>query len=109
MVPYLVNRLIPKFPKMSAHIERELRTNCEAMDQLGEGRPAGAVDLMMQRVKALESIRRGDSWALAGHQEITDVVDGLTSLEERHMAAKQRLKQLQLEAAAKKVASGGAG
>ena len=44
MVPYLVNRLIPKFPKMSAHIERELRTACEAMDQLGEGRPAGAAD-----------------------------------------------------------------
>ena len=109
MVPYLVNRLIPKFPKMSAHIERELRTNCEAMDQLGEGRPAGAADLMMQRVKALESTLRGDSWALAGQQEITDDVDGLTSLEERHMAAKQRLKQLQLEAAAKKVSSGGAG
>ena len=26
-VPYLVNRLIHKFPKMSAHIERELRTS----------------------------------------------------------------------------------
>jgi hypothetical protein len=94
---------------MSAHIERELRTACEAMDQLGEGRPAGAADFMMQRVKALESTLRGDSWAPAGQQEITDDVDGLTSLEERHMAAKQRLKQLQLESAAKKVSSGGAG
>ena len=107
--PYLVNRLIHKFPKMSAHIERELRTNCEAMDQLGEGRPAGAADLMMQRVTALESTLRGDSWALAGQQEITDDVDGLTSLEERHMAGKQWLKQLQLEAASKKVSSEGAG
>ena len=79
------------------------------MDQLGEGRPAGAADLMIQRVSALGSTLRGDSWALAGQQEITDDVDGLPSLEERHMAAKQRLKQLQLEAASKKVSSGGVG
>ena len=79
------------------------------MDLLGEGRPAGAADLMIQRVTALGSTLRDDSWALAGQQEITDDVDGLMSLEERHMAAKQWLKQLQLEAASKKVSSGGAG
>ena len=50
------------------------------MDQLGEGRPAGAAELMIQRVSALGSTLRGDSWALAGQQEITDDVDGLMNL-----------------------------
>ena len=105
----LVNRWIPKSPKMSVNIEKEFRANCEARGQLEKGRPAGAADLMMHQVKALVTTLRGDCWTLAGQQVNTDDVDGRTSLEERHMAAKQRLEQLQLEAAAKKVSSGGAG
>ena len=83
MVPYLTHRLLPKNPKLDAHIQRELRTNCEALDSLMDGKPAQCADILMQRTKALEtSIKSG--WKSAQHQEVTRDEEGNIA---RHQSA----------------------
>ena len=102
LVPYLTNRLMPRFPRMSPHMAKELRTNCEALDLLMEGKPAYVADLIMQRIKALETNLSGKSWKLASQQELVEETEGLTSLSESLSMAKAQLTQLKLEEAEKR-------
>ena len=106
MVPYLMNRILPRFPRLSAHLARELRTNCEAIDLLMEGKPAHVADLLMQRVKAIESNLQGKNWEVAGQQELVENREGLTSINEQLLMARQELKELKLREASKKTAKG---
>ena len=102
LVPYLVNRILPRFPRVNPHTAKELRTNCEALDLLMEGKPAFVADIIMQRIKAIESNLGGKSWKLASQQELVEQTEGLTSLSEELTMAKQQLQHLKLEEAEKK-------
>ena len=48
LVPYLVNRILPRFPRVNPNTAKEFRTNCEALDLLTEGKPAFVADIIMQ-------------------------------------------------------------
>ena len=108
MVPYLTNRLMPKHPKLDTRCARELRTHCEALDSLMEGKPAQCADLLMQRTKALEtSLSAG--WRQATYQEVVREDEGLTTLEERLEVTKQELQQARLGGGGRRSQSGNRG
>ena len=97
MVSYLTHRLEVRFPKMGANVRAELRTTCEALDNMFIGEVGRAADLFMQRTKAIETSLKHGNWKLAAHQEVTRAEGGVTSMEESLAAAKVELQHTRLQ------------
>lgn len=56
--------------RTSGAAARELLNLCSCIDALVRGRPAAAMDILVQRVKAQEAVAHGSSWGVAQHMEI---------------------------------------
>ena len=82
---------------MGANVRAELRTTCEALDNMLIGEVDLAADLLMQRTKAIETSPEHGNWKLAAHQEVTRAEGGLTSMEESLAAAKVELQHAKLQ------------
>eukprot|EP00438_Fugacium_kawagutii_P012023 Skav218165 [mRNA] locus=scaffold5213:66233:75512:- [translate_table: standard] len=61
---------------MSAPMSQETLTITMALDLLIQGRVAATMDLLSQRVKALETLSRGGHWSVARQLELCRVDDG---------------------------------
>lgn len=85
-VQYVRQQLIKK---ASPPVQRELLTIGSAVDLLLKAKPAAACDVLLQRLKAMESILAGSHWAVAQKQEPVGK-DGLmlTGAEELTIAQK---------------------
>ncbi|CAJ1461453.1 unnamed protein product [Effrenium voratum] len=82
---------------------RELVTLGTSLDLLMNGRLAELGDLLMQRLKALETSLTDQNWSAARHQElIPPVAASLTTLGERHRTARAELQQVKLKEALQK-------
>lgn len=79
---------------------REAQTLGSAIDMLMAGNLGGLGDLLMQRLKALETAVAEQSWSSARHQElISPQSASLTNQAEREKAAKAELRASKLRAA----------
>ena len=81
---------------------RELRTHAETLGRVLAGDTAGALDIVVQRMKALEVLTSGGSPEMASQHELTpkDEVSLLTGAE-KLVAARGELLRLKLAEAAK--------
>lgn len=68
---------------------RELLTHCTAIDMLMNGRIAGALDLLMQRVKSIESTQQGVHYTISQRLEVLPQ-EGLTLTGRQEMKEAQR-------------------
>lgn len=96
---YLNQVLFAQHPqeKLGMRNVRELITLGEAIDLLMEGQFAAAGDVLMQRMKAVESSVT-DGWQLASHQELIPPAKATLSTNlERSWVAKQALQAKKLE------------
>ena len=86
--------------KMGVRNAREIRTLAEAIDCLLRGQLARLGDLLMQRLKAVESAVLEGAWTMAKHQElIPDIGASLSNPAEREAAAKAELRAIKLRKA----------
>ena len=56
--------------KSTGAMQRELHTIAAAVDMMVAGRVAGAVDLLLQRLKSCESTLHGTHWSVSQRQEV---------------------------------------
>lgn len=78
-------------PKTSAPMGREMLTLATVADYLLQARPAEAIDVVFQRVKALEQMASGQNWMLAQKLEIIPGPDpGVASRAELQVAQRER-------------------
>ena len=86
---------------------REMRTLCEAIDLLLEGKLGACGDMLMQRLKALETSIQEGSWATAKHQElIPPVTTSITGDSERDLVVKAESRALKLRERLEKARKG---
>lgn len=91
--------------KMGLRTSRELQTLAIALDHLLTGQLPQATDILIQRLKALETSLQDGGWHTAKHLEIIPPqTASLTRDDEREMAARSELKLIKLRAAVAKVA-----
>ena len=78
---------------------RELRTLATALDMLIEGQQVRAMDLLVQRFKALElAMQEGGVWTVAQHLELLPTLKGTVVQEdERELALKQERRSSKLK------------
>ena len=89
--------------KIGIRTARELQTLAIALDHLLTGQLPQATDILIQRLKALESSLQEGGWHTAKHLEIIPPqVASLTREDERELAAKNELKMLKLRSAVAK-------
>ena len=67
---YVMAILLPAHPQMKARYVRELQTLAKALDLLIVGKAPEASDLLMQRLKALETAFQDGHWQVAQHGDI---------------------------------------
>lgn len=78
-------------PQASAPMAREFLTLAAVADCLLQARPAEAIDIVFQRVKALEQMAAGQHWMLAQKLEIIPGPDpGVASRAELQVAQRER-------------------
>eukprot|EP00438_Fugacium_kawagutii_P005652 Skav226154 [mRNA] locus=scaffold3275:7240:8613:+ [translate_table: standard] len=110
MMAYVNQVILSQHPQSSMGIRnyRELVTVGTAIDLLLSGHLAQLGDLLMQRMKALESSLNDQGWQQARHQELIPPVGAsLTSEMERRRSAKQELASAKLKEAIQKSRSSG--
>ena len=108
---YLQAVLLSQYPmeKMGPRSVAELRTIASALYELGTGR-LGAVDnILIQHFKSPEMQIREGSWNLARRLEIVPHQSGLTSFDEKRMAAREEILHGKLKDTMRKGGSGGSG
>lgn len=89
--------------KIGIRNHREVISLAVALDQLLQGKLAECGDLLVQRLKALETSFADGSWNSARHQElIPEVGASMTSQREREETAKAELRVLKLKQALQK-------
>ena len=76
--------------KASGAQGRELLTHCTAVDMLMNGRIAGALDLLMQRVKSIESTQQGVHYSVSQRLEVLPQ-EGMT------LTGREEMKEAQKE------------
>ena len=78
--------------------DREVLTLCSAIDAILSGGIPGCLDILMQRIKALEATAGEElPWSVASHLEVVqDRRPTTLSRREREMAVKQQLKDLRV-------------
>ncbi len=80
--------------------QREAVTLGSAIDLLLDGSLASLGDLLMQRLKALETAMQEQNWQSARHQElISPQAASLTNTGEKEMASKVELRMMKLRSA----------
>lgn len=89
--------------KIGIRNHREVISIATALDQLLQGKLAECGDLLVQRLKALETSFVDGSWNSARHQElIPEMGATMTSQKEREQTAKAELRSLKLKQALQK-------
>ena len=97
VVSYLHQVLFPQYPKASLRSQRELLTLQSALDLLLEGELGRASDLLVQRLKAVESSLAADgNWEIARHMELIPGQAGLSTKAELDEASKAELRAQKL-------------
>ena len=93
--------LVMKQSDLGARGHRESLTLCTIMDHLLAGQTQSALDVAMQRLKAIEStggVQPALPWSVATHMELVQLERPSTlNLKEQHVAAKQQAKELKLQ------------
>ena len=91
-LPYLLTVIYPTYKeKLGVKLMRELRTLATAMDQIAQGCPEKAADVIGQRMKALELALADQGWVRAQYLElIPQEGAGLADPEEQRMASKEQ-------------------
>ena len=96
---YLITVMLPTLghDRIGLRNERELRTLAEIIDAMVTGRLAHALDLAVQRYKAIETSCTDSTWAVAKHLELIPPHDiSATSFAEREQASKLELREKKL-------------
>lgn len=102
MLSYINQVILVQHPPSAIGLrnQRELLTLGTAVDYLLSGRLGELGDLLMQRIKALETSLAESSWMTARHQElIPPQAASLTTEEERRKVAKMELAATKLKEA----------
>ena len=99
---YISQVMMVQYPNMGVRNSREVNTLSMALDALLDGDYATTGDLLMQRLKAVET-SLSDGWRLGEQQElIPPTRASLTSAREREFAARQAVQAQRLDAVVKK-------
>lgn len=80
-------------PHLSIVVQQETLTLCTAMDQLIQGKVASGLDVLAQRLKAIEAMSRGGHWSMARQMELCRVDGTGISEEGESPAAARRAKE----------------
>ena len=87
---------------------REARTLCEALDMLVAGRLPQALDLLAQRLLAVETADSEKSWLVAQHLELVPMEDAsVTSEMQIRVALKRQASSVKLRKSLSQQSSGG--
>jgi len=82
---------------MSVRDRRELDTAAYALDMLVQGKLSQAGDVLVQRMKAIETAAHAGNWKAAEQLELLPQQQGMITQEELDMASKQASKRLQVQ------------
>ena len=80
-------------PLMGPAVQQECLTLCTALDFFSQGKIAGGMDLLSQRLKALEAIARGGHWTVARQHELVSIEHQGISEEGEAWAAARRARE----------------
>ena len=96
--PYLLTVMVPTYKeKMGVRLLRELRTLAAALDEIAQGKPAAAGDILSQRLKALELQLSDGGWQRAQYFELIPPEGaGLAERSEQRMAAKEHAQEIKM-------------
>lgn len=85
---YVLRILMTKFPDMSLRNKQELRTLTTIMDLICRKKPDQAMDVLAQRLKAIEVVLEGSTWDHAKYIElVSEDSNTVISKDERHLMA----------------------
>ena len=101
MLAYLTSIFHAKHPpaEVGVRTAKEMRLLATAIDSLIKGELPQVADMLMQRFKALELSVADKSWAVAHALEVEGPTQGLATMEETQLAARQVLLKQRLEEA----------
>ena len=105
VMSYISQVMLNKHPlsKIGLRSYREVLSIGAALDHLLQGQLAECGDLLMQRLKALETSFQEGGWSSARHQELIPAVDAsITGQHEREAVAKMELRAIKLRQALQK-------
>ena len=100
VMAYLNQVILSHHPvnQVSIRNQRELTTLAMAIDYMLEGSYVKALDLLIQRFKAVEASLGENGWSMARHLElIPPSMAALATLDEKDMAAKAELRNRKLQ------------
>lgn len=80
-------------PSMSPSLQQEALTLCQALDFFIQGRVAGGVDILNQRLKSIVSLSKGAHWTLGRQYELVKVEERGFAEEGEVLAAARRAKE----------------
>ena len=105
---YLHTAFFPKYPENAVGIRtaRELKTLAKAVDQLCRGQVVQGLDVLLQRMKALEVVATQGSWTQARWFELLPQQD-VASWSPEELQAAQRLETIDRRLHAGAAGSGG--
>ena len=80
-------------PGMTAALQQESLTVCQALDLLTQGKVAACMDVLNQRLKSLEALGRGAHWTLCRQYELVRLEEGGMTEDQEKLAAARRAKE----------------
>ena len=86
---------------LSRRDRREMDTTALALDMLAQGKTAEAGDILVQRLKAVETANRSGSWEVAQQLELIPNQQSRVSQSELDVAGRQAMKRQTVERATK--------
>ena len=90
--------------RLSPPLARESLNICSAVDAILEGQAALGVDILLQRLKSVESLGGGSSWASAQKLELTPAESSqLVDLEESKSANRELREELKNKQASQRI------
>jgi len=96
-------------PAMSASLQQESLTLCQALDLLAQGHAAACMDLLNQRLKSLEALSKGAHWTVCRQHELIKIDEGGMAEEQERLGAARRAKEEERLKALLQRAPGGKG
>lgn len=80
-------------PSMSPSLQQEALTLCQALDYFIQGRVAGGVDILNQRLKRIVALSKGAHWTLGRQYELVKIEERGFAEEGEVLAAARRAKE----------------